>query len=87
MQSVLSTPYARMESCFKCNLKGSILGDVIQNCQFFLMYSFFLIAIAMAEVPIPTNPVASVYGPILHISSLSVKVHFQLCPRSLPLIL
>jgi hypothetical protein len=52
--------------------------DVVQNCQFFLMHSSLPIAIAMAEVPIPKVPVASAYGSILLIFSLSVKLHFHL---------
>jgi len=62
-----------------------VLRDVVQNCQFFLMYSAFLIALTMAEVPVPNAPIPTVlvaltYGPILHIFSLSVKLHFLLIP-------
>jgi len=40
------------------------------------MYSYLPIAMATAEVPIPTAPVASAYVPILPIFPLFVKFHF-----------
>ncbi len=56
--------------------------NVVQKCQLFLIHTSFLIAIAMADLPIPTLSVASAYEPILPISSLSVKLHSPLRPLS-----
>jgi len=46
------------------------------------MHASFMIATEMAEVPIPTVPGAAVYGPILLIFALSVKLHFDCAPSA-----
>lgn len=54
-------------------------GTLFKNYHFFLVHSFFLIAIAMAEVPTPTVSVVLAYGtkayPFSHYPSSCIFSH------------
>jgi hypothetical protein len=56
-----------------------VIRGVVQNCQFSLVHSSFLFAIAMVGVPIPKVSAASDYDPILPIFLFYVKLLFSCC--------